>query len=127
MLAKSVHHISFAVSDLDRARDFYEEILGLEVIPRPEIGLPGTWYRAGNAEVHLIQTPEGADVGTRPARLSPLANHNAFSIDDYGRTLDFLKSKSVEVMETKPELGQMWIRDPDGNIIELIARDAGPA
>ena len=49
MIANGVHHISFCVSDLDRSRRFYEEILGLAEIPRPDLGLPGVWYSAGNA------------------------------------------------------------------------------
>jgi catechol 2,3-dioxygenase-like lactoylglutathione lyase family enzyme len=122
MIAKSVHHISFSVSDVERARRFYGKILGLEEIPRPDLGpLPGVWYRAGNAEVHLIGAPREADVGTRPRSINPLANHQAFAIDDYSKTLEALARHGLQVLETNPELGQMWIRDPDGNVIELIA------
>ena len=120
MLAKEVHHVSFAVSDLQRSRRFYQEILGLEEIPRPDFGVPGVWYRAGGSEVHLIGAPEGADLGTRPSSLNPLANHQAFRIEDYRKALEFLRSRNVEVLETLPDLGQMCIRGPDGNIIELI-------
>ena len=120
MLAMDVHHISFAVSDLERSRRFYQEILGLKEIPRPDFGVPGAWYRAGGSEVHLIEAPAGADLGTRPGSINPLANHQAFSIEDYGKALDFLRSRDIEVLETRPDLGQMWIRDPDGNVIELI-------
>jgi catechol-2,3-dioxygenase len=27
-------------------------------------------------------------------------------------------------METSPENGQLWVRDPDGNVIEFISRRA---
>lgn len=120
MLARSVNHISFAVRDLERARGFYEGVLGLEPIERPEFGIPGTWYGTGNAEVHLIAVPEGVDIGAPPGSLSPLANHQAFAVEDYAKTLEQLQRHGVEVLETSPENGQLFIRDPDGNVIELI-------
>ncbi len=124
MIALGVHHVSFAVSDLARSRRFYEGVLELEPIPRPELGLPGVWYRTGASEVHLIATPAGANVGTAPERLTPLANHSAFAIDDYAATLAHLKARQVEVLETNAERGQLWVRDPDGNVLELIVTAA---
>jgi catechol 2,3-dioxygenase-like lactoylglutathione lyase family enzyme len=120
MLAKSVHHVSFAVRDLEQSKAFYENLLGLEPVARPDIGLPGVWYAAGSGQVHLIATPEGAQVGAPPATLTPLANHCAFAVEDYATTLATLQERGVEIFETRPEIGQLWIRDPDGNVIELI-------
>jgi glyoxylase I family protein len=120
MLAKAVHHVSFAVRDLAASRAFYEGVLGLRAIARPELGLPGVWYAAGPGEIHLIQTPPGAAVGEAPARLTPLADHCAFAIDDYDATVAALKQRGLQVLETKSEIGQLWIQDPDGHVIELI-------
>ncbi len=122
MIAHGVHHISFAVRDLERARAFYEDLLGLERIARPELGIPGFWFRSGASEVHLIQTPAGVDTGRAPEKLSPLANHQAFAIRDYSAVRDAFRARGLELIETSPERGQLWIRDPDGNVIELIAR-----
>lgn len=120
MLAKSVHHVSFAVRDLAKSREFYEGLLGLEPVERPDLGLPGAWYAAGGSQVHLIEAPQGAPVGAPPGVLTPLANHSAFAIEDYAQTLELLRARGVEIFETRPEIGQLWIRDPDGNVIELI-------
>jgi catechol 2,3-dioxygenase-like lactoylglutathione lyase family enzyme len=118
------HHTSFAVKDLERSRFFYEQVLGLEPKPRPDLGIPGVWYQAGACEVHLIEMLPGLDVGAAPPALNPLARHEAFGIRDYDEALAELRAHGLEVLETNREQGQMWTRDPDGNIIELIvARD----
>jgi len=121
MIARRLHHQSFPVTDLDRAMGFYGGVLGLEQIERPDLGFPGAWYRAGDCEVHLLVAPPGTDLGRGPADLNPLAAHTAFAIDDYADTVERLESSGLEVLELGPETGQMWVRDPDGNIIELIA------
>jgi len=126
MIARGVHHVSFAVKDLAKSRRFYEDVLELEPIPRPEMGIAGVWYRAGASEVHLIETPAGSDVGTAPGRLTPLANHSAFSIDDYAKAAQRLKGRGVEVLETDARRGQLWVRDPDGNVLELIVSPGRP-
>jgi catechol 2,3-dioxygenase-like lactoylglutathione lyase family enzyme len=120
MLVRGVNHISFAVRDLERSRGFYEGVLGLASIERPDFGIPGRWYQAGDSQVHLIQVPEGVDTGSPPPALSPLANHQAFAIGDYAQVLAQLQSHGLEVMETTPENGQLFVQDPDGNMIEFI-------
>lgn len=122
-IALRAHHMSFPVRDIGRSRRFYEGILGLTEKPRPPALVamfPGAWYQAGPCEVHLIQHPETLDVGAPPPTLNPMARHAAFAIEDYTATLDTLRGHGLEVFETSPEIGQMWVRDPDGHIIELI-------
>jgi catechol 2,3-dioxygenase-like lactoylglutathione lyase family enzyme len=119
-LRLNAHHMSFPVKDLARSRAFYEGVLGLVEIPRPGLGLPGAWYRAGACEVHLIETPPGVDVGQPAPTLTPLARHAAFAIDDYEATLQHLRTQLTEVLATSPKLGQIWVRDPDGHILEFI-------
>ncbi|MEE9433758.1 MAG: VOC family protein [Sphingorhabdus sp.] len=115
------HHMSFPVKDLDKSQAFYRDILGLEQIPRPDIfPVPGLWFQAGACEVHLIQVEEGFDVGEPPKTTNPIARHAAFAIDDYDETLAFLKDTGLTVFETNADVGQMWIADPDGHVIELI-------
>ncbi len=120
MIKVRAHHVSFPVTEISRARDFYENILGFEQIERPNFPFAGAWYDGGSVQVHLIEVPEGLDVAPRPQSINPLDRHDAFAIDDYTKSLDFLRSKDIEVLETTPEIGQLFVRDPDGNIIELI-------
>jgi catechol 2,3-dioxygenase-like lactoylglutathione lyase family enzyme len=122
MIPTRAHHVSFAVQDLERSKRFYEGVLELEPIPRPEFGIAGVWYRAGNVQVHLIAQPAGAAAAPPAGVISPIANHTAFAIDDYAKTLEQLRARGAEVLEMRPGVGpQMWIHDPDGNVIELTA------
>lgn len=121
MIARGMSHVSFPVRDLARSLAFYRDVLGFEPIPRPDLGVPGAWLRAGDAEVHLI-----VFVGVPPADapfpvLSPAAHHVAFRIADYQTAVDRLRAHDLEVIETGPGGGQMWVQDPDGNVIELIS------
>jgi catechol 2,3-dioxygenase-like lactoylglutathione lyase family enzyme len=44
----SVDHVALVVRDVDRTRQFYVELLGLEEIPRPAtFTFPGAWFRRG--------------------------------------------------------------------------------
>jgi catechol 2,3-dioxygenase-like lactoylglutathione lyase family enzyme len=114
------HHISFSVTDLDASKRFYGEVLGLAEIPRPAMGIGGVWYGAGDTEVHLIVKPEGVDAGTPPSKLSPVADHAAFQIENYDDAVAQLRGAGLEVLETTRAMGQLWVRDPDGHVIELI-------
>jgi catechol 2,3-dioxygenase-like lactoylglutathione lyase family enzyme len=99
---------------------FYGEVLGLESIERPDFGFAGAWYRAGACEVHLIVPFEGMDIGSPPTELNPMAVHTAFSIESYERAVVHFKESGIELLETNAEMGQLWVRDPDGIVLELI-------
>jgi catechol 2,3-dioxygenase-like lactoylglutathione lyase family enzyme len=117
---RRAHHVSFAVADLGRSQRFFGEVLGLPEIPRPDFGFPGAWYRAGEIEVHLIVAPAGAPVGTPPPRISPVADHAAFQVADYAGARERLRAAGHDVIETGAEVGQLFVQDPDGHVIELI-------
>jgi glyoxylase I family protein len=121
MIARRLDHVSFPVRDLARSLAFYRDLLGLRPIPRPDLGFPGAWLQAGDAQVHLLEVPADFEGGTPPPDLNPLAGHTAFAIDDYDAALETLQRHGLDVLALGRDAGQMWVRDPDGHIIELIA------
>ena len=123
MFNQALDHVSITVHDFDEARPFYEGVLGLEQDPaRPGFGIAGAWYIVGQSQIHLIQEPEGAELGTKAPKLTPMAAHLALRVDDYDAAVAHFKQHDIEVFETSAENGQLWVRDPSGNIIELISQ-----
>jgi catechol 2,3-dioxygenase-like lactoylglutathione lyase family enzyme len=114
------HHFSICVSDIDRARAFYGDLLGLSETERPDFGFPGAWYDAGPVQLHLIVPPDSVDVGTRAEKLTPIAGHIAFEVESYEDTRAALEAAGHEVLGLGAEVGQLFVRDPDDNLVELI-------
>lgn len=112
-------HAAVLVCDLVRAKQFYGGVLGLKEKARHTFNFDGAWYDLGECELHLIVTPEALPPGEhRPRR----DYHVAFSVDDYDATKLALEEGGVPYREGNSGLAQLFIRDPDGNLIELQKR-----
>jgi glyoxylase I family protein len=110
---RGVHHVSLNVRDVEAARRFYVETLGLEEIPRPDFPFPGAWLRCGGQEVHLILAPD---------REAPEGQHFALRVDDVDAAVSGLKARGVAVggpFDVPGAGRQAFLRDPSDNLIEL--------
>ena len=58
MQLKGIHHIALNVKDLDRAENFYTDVLGFQVTHRFSKGLRHLMMETGNAAVALFETPD---------------------------------------------------------------------
>ena len=55
MALNGLNHYTIRPADLERTKDFYTEVLGLEIGYRPPLGFDGYWlYCGGQPTVHLI-------------------------------------------------------------------------
>lgn len=118
---KGLHHVSLTVTDLDRAKDFYSNILGLKEIERPNFDFPGAWYEVGNQQIHLIVLPFSQTI-RQDKRLSSREGHFALRVENYHKALDWLEKNGVEILnkpDSKSGFAQIFCADPDGNLIEL--------
>jgi glyoxylase I family protein len=117
-----VHHVSVCVSDLDRAKHFYSDIIGLREKARPDLGFPGAWYAVGEAqELHLIVHPPSKTMRGTP-EIDGRDGHFAFRVDSYDETLARLHAHGVALIESprnKTPWAQIYVTDPDGNVIEF--------
>ena len=117
----ALHHIAVIVTDLARAKAFYGGVLGLQELPRPAFDFGGAWYALGDGQLHLIvHGPARTLRGT--TEIDSRDGHFAVRVDDYDATLAHLRSRGVHVRESRHNItpwAQIYITDPDGNIIEL--------
>ena len=112
-------HVVLRVTDIDRAIEFYEQVLGLHVERRlPEIGL--VQLRAGTAMIDLVPRTEDEDDGRN-------MDHYAVRIDrmDVPALTAHLKRHGIDPGEVRRRYGaegygsSIYITDPDGNTVEL--------
>jgi catechol 2,3-dioxygenase-like lactoylglutathione lyase family enzyme len=115
-------HVTLRTADLEGARRFLQDLLGLTVGFRPNFGFPGYWlYRGDEPIVHLI--PGG---GTTVGRDAETIDHVGFRLEGYGafrRKLD-IAGIPYSTMDL-PELGEqrLFVRTPGSILLELVFRD----
>ena len=122
MLTERRVHTTLPVSDLDRARTFYERVLGFE----PFDVQPGAvLYRAGEGSVFAISRSTGAPSGTH--------TQMGFTVTGLGAEVADLKRRGIVFEEydlpgfrTEGSIAQTgpnraaWFRDSEGNLLGLI-------
>ncbi|SFJ78043.1 Catechol 2,3-dioxygenase [Halobacillus dabanensis] len=119
---EGIHHVSLLVKDIEQAKHFYKEVLGFEESPdRPDFGFPGAWFQVGSTQIHLIEYKEGRTFrGT--TTIDSRDGHFAIRVKDIEAFIRRMKEKQVEILnkpENKTEWHQVYISDPDGNVIEF--------
>ena len=121
MLGRSDATPMLAVKDLDRARQFYEENLGLEEVD--DFG-EGFMLKSGDTQVSVYRSEFA---GTNKATAL------TFDVDDIEDEVRALKDKGIsferydlEGLTPKGDIYEgegmktAWFKDPDGNILSLI-------
>ncbi len=113
-------HFNIRTRDLKGTVRFYEDILGLENGARPNFAFPGAWlYSEGRAVVHLVDISP-TDEAQKPD--SGVVHHVAFISRDFAGMKKRLQAKGVEFEARQVPGGELWqifIRDPNGVMIEL--------
>jgi catechol 2,3-dioxygenase-like lactoylglutathione lyase family enzyme len=128
-----LQHCGLVVGNVDRSRRFYGEALGLEEVPRPaNFTFAGAWFSLGETEIHLLAE---ADTTGRagihepgPGLAGGLATHIALEVDDLGAWQRRLSTHDVPIAAGPMPRGdgvvQLFVRDPDGYVVELFQRTA---
>ena len=108
-------HICVAPEKLEQARVFYTDVIGLELIERPNhlFKTAGYWFNIADIQLHI---------GVEPT-LPPSTRHTAFEVEDVDTARKYLDGK-VEILEEPaiPGRRRFAFRDPFGNRIELLQK-----
>jgi catechol 2,3-dioxygenase-like lactoylglutathione lyase family enzyme len=132
MSVTSIEHVLVLSDDIDRTRDFYREVVGLEVGERPSLEFPGYWLYAGaTACVHIAERGPyaahaarlGLQVPERDAGVGPV-DHIAFNTGDYAALTERLERCGVSAVTNTVPGGprQVFIEDPNGVRVEINVR-----
>ena len=111
---RTINHVSLAVSDVEASADFYQSLLGLEVVSRPPNGGINMGLSDGFLGVYNIP---------QPGRV----HHFCIGVDDFDA--DRVKEQFDEVgyearVSRKPAArtaggDQVYFTDPDGTLVQL--------
>ena len=112
-----LHHIQLAMPEgaEGQAREFYEGVLGISEIEKPENlrSRGGVWFEVGDVRVHL-----GVEKDFVPARKA----HPAFLVKSLSDLVIKLTEAGYSVVRDQqiPGYDRVYVNDPFGNRIELL-------
>jgi catechol 2,3-dioxygenase-like lactoylglutathione lyase family enzyme len=117
-MLKTLDHVTLRSTDLARTLRFYQQLLGMEPGPRPAFDIPGSWLCvAGHPALQVLEMPlEGR---------GSAIDHVAFEACGRAGLSARLDAAAVPFeLVALPDGSalQMFLRDPDGALIELVFR-----
>ena len=123
MKLDGVHHIGVNVVDIERAENFYTNVLGFRVVKRYEEEVRHLMLDAGSATLHLFESPDLHMENAIDCLSEQGYAHIAFGTnrEHFPEIIDELKKKNV-VFRGPLILGQgesVHFKDPDGNHLEI--------
>lgn len=123
---KHIDHVTVVVNNLQRSREFYVDLLGMQEVPRPAFSFAGSWFQAGETQIHLIEEHDQTDTACSPVASSSTRNHHfAFLVDDAHQAAERFKDAGVPLVSApKPRPDgavQVFVHDPDGHLIECCS------
>ena len=133
MSVSAFHHTQLTITDIERSRKFYAEVVGLAEIKRPEFPFPGAWFEfADGQQLHLVKLPEPLWPGMK--LLDRYESHLALRVPSFRKAVESLRSHGFREdvaddhpfkMLVKPQTPngypQVYFLDPDRHMIEFNA------
>ena len=117
MSVQGMNHFTVLTDDLEATKQFYCDLLGFEVGPRPNFQFPGYWLWVGDQPIlHVIHRKELNEVR------GGVIDHMAFTAHDLADTLALLTARNI-AHTCRRLVGagtwQVFFFDPNGARVEL--------
>lgn len=124
-MLQSIHHIAVICSDYEQSKQFYTEVLGLEIIREVYRGERASYKLDlalnGHYVIELFSFPSPPPRPSRPEARG--LRHLAFAVSDLDQAVAHLTSHAVitEPIRIDPYTGKRFtfFTDPDGLPLEL--------
>ena len=142
-MAAMLNHFGHCVTDLDRSVRFYCELLGFRekrrtAVPdgptarllsiEPPVGLTAVYLEKDGAVLELLAFDRPGNPARRHRPFNePGLTHMSFCVDDLARARSETERLGGEVMAGTDLGAVILVRDPDGQVIELLAMELRPA
>lgn len=112
-----INHVSISAVNLQESVEFYLDLLGAELIPAPNFGVPVRWLALGRTQLHLferdIRPTSHHHLGITVDDVEPVyraaERWNAFDDEAFGNRL----------VELPGDVVQLYVRDPAWNLVEF--------
>lgn len=108
-MLEKIHHLGYAVEDLEAAARFYANNFGAEPSEAEiveEQGIVTKMFGVGESRIELLQpTRTDSPVGKFLGKRGEGFHHVAYQVDDIDASLAELKDKGVELIDEAPRMG----------------------
>lgn len=109
MNVRAVHHVAFAVEDLDEAVETYRSLFGAVIELRGRLedqGVEAVYLRLGSGRVELVSAlAEDTPVGRFLAKRGPGMHHVGFAVEDVRVAISELAARGADVIDLEPRPG----------------------
>ena len=130
-LFKQFTHVRVTVTDGAKAREFSSDTLGLQEIARPAFNFPGIWYSlGGDLQRHIILNDELVRPAVEREKIEARYGHFALWTEDADATAARITELGLpcrDVVSGPTGLRQVFVKDPDGNMVEFIGPTKSPS
>ena len=128
MLKLTWDHIHLRSPDPEATAQWFERILGAEVLRSMQQGKPRIDLKLGGANIFIAPVKAGDGVNAPPTTPYQGLDHFGLTVDGVDAAAAALKAKDVEfTMEpttVRPGVRVCFIRGPQGVSVELLERSA---